>query len=174
MNLKRVFSFAIAGGALAALIAGATTTGYRRVPPPPARDKRAGKSDLSGEALAVEIQRLHERLRPSTPPEQPARNLFEYRTRRSESPAGLQPTIVSPAAAPVVDTAPPAVELIGIATDGTGDAMVRTAILSGFGQLYLVKEGEPVSDRYRVVKVTADGVQLSDTRSSVPVWIVLR
>jgi len=67
MKLKRVFSFAIAGGALAALIAGATTTGYRRPPQAPARDKRAGKSDLSGAALAVEIQRLHERLRPSIP-----------------------------------------------------------------------------------------------------------
>jgi len=174
MKLKRVFSFAIAGGALAALIAGATTTGYRRPPQAPARDKRAGKSDLSGAALAVEIQRLHERLRPSIPPEQPARNLFEYRSRRAAAPADVHPTIVSPAAASVGDAAPPAVELVGIATDGAGDALVRTAIISGFGQLFLVKEGEPVSDRYRVVRVTADGVQLSDTQSSAPVWIVLR
>ena len=173
MNLKRVLSFAVAGGALAALIAGATTAGSGRAPLRPTRDKRAEKSDLSGAALAVEIQRLHERLRPSTPPEQPSRNLFEYRSRRAAAPNDLHPTILSPPV-PVADAAPPAVELIGIATDGADDAIVRTAILSGFGQLFLVKEGEPVSDRYRVVKVTADAVQLSDTHSSSPVWIVLR
>ena len=173
MNLKRVFAFAIAGGALAALIAGATTTGYRRAPLPPARDKHTGKSDLSGAALAVEIQRLHERLRPSTPPEQPSRNLFEYRSRRSSAPIQSQPAIMSPAATPVA-AAPPPLELIGVATDGAGDATVRTAILSGFGQLYLVKEGERVNDRYRVVRIGADAVELADADQSTPIRIALK
>jgi len=173
MNLKRVFAFAITGGALAALIAGATTTGSRRAPLPPARDKRGGKSNLSGAALAVEIQRLHERLRPSTPPEQPSRNLFEYRARRSAASIDVQPTVVS-SAAPAAVTAPPPLELIGIATEGAGDATVRTAILSGFGQLFLVKEGERVNDRYRVVRIGADAVELVDANQSAPFRVALK
>jgi hypothetical protein len=173
MNLKRVFAFAIAGGALAALIAGATTTGYHRAPLPPARDKRATQSDLSGAALAVEIQRLHERLRPSTPPEQPSRNLFEYRSRRRAAAIAAEPASVSPPATPIAIAAPP-LELIGIAADGAGDATVRTAILSGFGQLYLVKEGERVNDRYRVVHIGADAVELADADQSTPIRIGLK
>jgi hypothetical protein len=173
MNLKRVFAFAIAGGALAALIAGATTTGSRRAPLAPVRDKRGEKSNLSGAALAVEIQRLHERLRPSTPPGQPSRNLFEYRTRRSSASSAVEPTVVSPAAPAVVTAAPP-LELIGIASDGNGDATVRTAILSGFGQLFLVKEGERVNDRYRVVRVGTDAVELVDADQSTPIRVGLK
>jgi len=173
MNLKRVFAFAITGGALAALIAGATTTGYRRAPLPPVRDKRATQSDLSGAALAVEIQRLHERLRPSTPPEQPSRNLFEYRSRRIAPAIPAEPTIVSTPATPNAIAVPP-LELIGIAADGAGDATVRTAILSGFGQLYLVKEGERVNDRYRVVRIGADAVELADADQSTPIRIALK
>jgi hypothetical protein len=172
MNLKRVFAFALVGGALAALIAGATTTGYGRAPLAPTRDKRGGKSDLSGAALAVEIQRLHERLRPSTPPEQPSRNLFEYRARRSAAPIEVQPTVVSPSTANAV-VAPP-LELVGIATDGAGDATVRTAILSGFGQLFLVKEGERVNDRYRVVRIGADAVELAAADQAAPIRIALK
>ncbi len=53
-------------------------------------------------------------------------------------------------------------KLSGIAEDVTADGVVRTAIISAFGQLFLVKEGEPVTERYRVAKISSDVVELSD------------
>jgi hypothetical protein len=63
----------------------------------------------------------------------------------------------------------PALKLVGIAEDtsaASDDAdnkkLVRTAIISGEGQLFLVKEGESVTTRYRVAKISADVVELTD------------
>jgi hypothetical protein len=53
---------------------------------------------------------------------------------------------------------PPSFALAGIATEGP----TRTAIISGGGQLYLVKEGETVAERYRVVKIESDAATLRD------------
>ena len=39
---------------------------------------------------------------------------------------------------------------------------VRTAILSGLGDVFLVKAGEIVASRYEVVAVGADAVELRD------------
>ena len=39
---------------------------------------------------------------------------------------------------------------------------MRTAIVSGFGDIFLVKAGETVASRYRVVSVASDGVELVD------------
>jgi hypothetical protein len=39
---------------------------------------------------------------------------------------------------------------------------VRTAVISGAGQLFLVKEGEHVTPRYLVAKISADVVELAD------------
>ena len=63
-------------------------------------------------------------------------------------------------------------KLIGVAEDsspaGSGDLngrgeTTRTAIISGQGQLYLVKEGDTVAWIYRVGRLSADGVELLDS-----------
>ena len=43
---------------------------------------------------------------------------------------------------------------------------MRTAIISGDGQLFMVKEGEKVTPRYRVAKISADVVELLDLDDS--------
>ena len=53
-------------------------------------------------------------------------------------------------------------KLAGIAEDPEADGPVRTAIISGEGQLFMVKEGEAVTPRYRVAKISADVVELVD------------
>ena len=68
----------------------------------------------------------------------------------------------APDEAPIVRPAPPALKLSGIAEDATPDGLVRTAILSGFGQLFLAKEGDNVTERYRVVQISSDVVELTD------------
>jgi hypothetical protein len=90
------------------------------------------------------------------------RNPFRF---GSSKPAGTMPQPGS--AAPVVSAAPPApaqpsLSLSGIAERKTPQGNERTAIISGAGQLYLVKEGEMVAGRYRVVSVDSDAVTLRD------------
>jgi len=171
MKVKRTATIVIIGGAFAAWLYAAATSGNRDRRqsfeiPPPAIDSR-------GEELAGEIARLHERLRPSVTPRQPGRDLFSF-----VSPAVRQaPGPIAPAAPidpPIVRPAPPALKLSGIAEDATSDGLVRTAILSGFGELFIAKEGDTVAERYRVEKISADVVELADLTEGTTLRLALR
>ncbi len=65
-------------------------------------------------------------------------------------------------------------KLSGIAEDATPDGLVRTAILSGSGELFVAKEGDTVAERYRVVKISADVVELADLTEGTTVRLALR
>jgi hypothetical protein len=160
MKLKRTAKFAVLGAALAAWLAAAVTSGGRGTP---SITIKKPPVDINSTALASEIARLHDRLRPATTPRQPARNLFSYGTAKVPSsvapPAAARPALsegvpVGPAPAPL--------KLSGIAEDEMPDGVVRTAIISGLGQLFLVKEGDSFADRYRVLRVSSDVVELTD------------
>src|SRR5689334_14844106 len=92
MNISRAVVIGIAGGALAAWIAAASTSGSR--PPLAIAQPRQSVVDKSSAELASEINRLHERLHPDAAPQQPARNLFEFGGRATAAP------VASPAMAP--------------------------------------------------------------------------
>jgi len=168
MNIPRAVSFGVVGGALVAWLASAGPSGTR--PIEPLRPSKSSAIDMKGEELAAEITRLHTRLHPTTEPDQPARNLFEFGSRAAREAAALPaPSVPEPAAAPVVPPAPP-LTLVGMAEDGG----VRTAIISGQGQLFLVKEGERVADRYDVGRIDPAGVDLVDTTDSRAVRLTLK
>jgi len=160
MNLKRTATIGVVGAAFAAWLASAATSN-RTIPPP--LIIRPAAIDSRGAELADEIARLHERLRPTTTPSQPGRNLFTFRAARAQAPAPVAPP---PAAAiveaPVERAALPTLKLAGIAEDAGDDGPVRTAIISGDGQLFMVKEGDAVTLRYRVAKISVDVVELTD------------
>src|SRR5205809_7934315 len=82
MNLKRTATIGAVGGALVAWLASAATSN-RPIPPPIVI--RTPPIDLRGAELADEIARLHERLRPTTTPNQPGRNLFSFRAARARA-----------------------------------------------------------------------------------------
>jgi hypothetical protein len=65
--------------------------------------------------------------------------------------------------------APPPLSLIGFASEGAA----RTAIISGFGDLFLVKEGDPIGGQYRIVRIEADGVVVTSTSGEVTFTIRL-
>jgi hypothetical protein len=164
MTGKRTATLVFVGGGLIAcvwLAAGATSV--QNAAAPAVSTVRATRLDDHGAALAEELARLHDRLRPSTIPRQPGRNLFSFQHRAS---AAAAPTQAPPAAALKESNAikPPAprIKLSGIAEDTTGDGIVRTAIVSAFGQLFVVKEGESITTRYRVEKISSDVLELSD------------
>ena len=160
MNRNRTATIVV-GAALLAWLAGAATSNHA-IPQAPVVEPRAVES--RGAELADEIARLHERLRPVATPRRPARNLFAYRAISAPAaPMAPAPSPVLTAAAPApAPLALPALKLAGIAEDSGADGPERTAFISGEGQLFMVKEGEAVTRRYRVTKISADVVELID------------
>jgi len=173
MNLKRTATIGVIGGALAAWLASAATS---RRPVPSPIVIRTPPIDLRGAELADEIARLRERLRPTTPPSHPARNLFSFRAARARAAA---PEIAAPAPAALVEApalrpSQPQLKLAGIAEDPGPDGPIRIAIISSDGQLFMAKEGDAVTLRYRVAKISADVVELTDLTDNSVRRIALR
>ena len=115
--------------------------------------------DARGAALAREIGRLHDRVGAGVSPRL-ARNLFHFVPPPPRpAPVALVVHAVSdlPLALPQ-----PALQLIGVAEDTSASGLIRTAIISGPGQVYVVKEGERVTSRYLVARISADVVELQD------------
>jgi hypothetical protein len=95
------------------------------------------------------------------------RNLFRLRE---------QPLVPAPAPARALATAapdgpvdptpaPPPLTLAGIGESQQGDRAVRTAVISGAGELWLAAEGTVVAGRFRVDRIDNDAVVLVDTAS---------
>jgi hypothetical protein len=160
MNFKRTAMIVVGGAVLVAWLAGAATSKRANpapiVVPPQAIDAR-------GLELSSEIARLRDRLHPTIAPSQPGRNLFTFKpAARSlitpSAPAAPAPPI-EPANERPVDLP---LKLAGIAEEAAPDGPERTAIISAPGQLFMVKVGEQVTARYRVAKIGADTVELTD------------
>jgi hypothetical protein len=155
MNITRTVLIGVAGGALAAWFAAASTSSTPSAPIQPTATRAA---DKSGAELAAEISRLHEHLHPTVAPDQPARDLFAFRARTARTAsANIPPQVMDVPAEPVPP--PPPFSLIGVAEDSG----VRTAIVSGLGELFLLKEGERfAAGRYTIVRIEQAAVEVAD------------
>src|SRR5215831_2556002 len=80
MDVKRAVMIGVAGVAVAVWISAAATSNTRNLAP--VIPTKPNVVDKSGAELAVEVKRLHERLRPSDPPVH-SRDLFRYAARPS-------------------------------------------------------------------------------------------
>lgn len=171
MHLKRTATFALAGAALAAWLAAAATSGTRRVAEPPVR---AVPADPEAAALASQVSRLHDRLAPAATPLEPGRDLFRFRQAKPKVVAAARPALVEAPAAPAIPSRPP-LKLAGIAEDTqAGGAIVRTAIISTGGQLFLAREGDAVTPRFKIARIAADVVELVDLVDNSTVRLALR
>src|SRR3954471_22518336 len=187
MNFKRTTTIGVVGS-LIAWLAGAATSEYT-IPPPAVFQQTP--IEKRGAELAVEINRLHERLAPTAAPHVPARNLFTFRASARPGPhrtCFLSPAPAPPAATAVLPAPPrpalteaptptvslPALKLSGIAEDPGPDGAIRIAFISGDGQLFMAREGELVTTRYRVAKISADVVELTDVIDSSVRRLALR
>jgi hypothetical protein len=169
MNVKRTVVLGVVGGAVAVWLAAAATSTSRT--PAPIVAPKTDVVDRSGAALAAEIARLHERLRPGDTPLQ-SRDLFHYSARSAARPSAPAPPAPIAREIPRATVAP--LRLIGIAEDSGDAGTARTAIISGFGELFMVKEGEAVTLRYRVVRISSDAVELTDLDDNTPLRLALR
>src|SRR5262245_48180360 len=173
-HFKRTATIALVGGALIAWLAGAATSNH---PTSPIVRVQPSAVDEHGAALASEIAKLHDRLHPTAPPRQPARNLFAYRAVARPIAASAPADAPRPAiseALPMLAAAQPSLKLAGIAEDEGDEGPIRVAFISGEGQLFMVKEGEMVTPRYRVNKIAADVVELQDVNDQTLRRLALR
>jgi hypothetical protein len=162
MNVKRTVTMVGVGAALIAWLAGAATSNHTI---PPVTAARQSTIEKRGAELAIEIERLHERLAP-TAPLVPSRNLFSFRAQPvrpvAPPPSQAPRAALTESPARMAPIGMPPLKLSGIAEDPGADAPIRIAFISGEGQLFMVKEGETVTPRYRVAKITEDVVELTD------------
>jgi hypothetical protein len=154
-----------AGGLLATYLASVPVTS-----PTPAAPLPVGSSERISEVtsdLEVEAKRLQSRLGREAESREPSRNPFRFgaaeATRRPAARRGASPAEASLAAAASAAPAPPPVRLFGLATDVVDGQVARTAILATVRGVELVKEGEPVSDGYRVRSIDDNAVELEST-----------
>ena len=174
MSIKRIAALFVAGGALAAWLASASTAGR-----PPTIDtvrRTATPIEVKGAQLAAEIARLRDRLHPTTPPQAPARNLFQFSRSgsRRAAPAAAAAEAAEETLVPAPVEPPAPLQLVGIAEDTGPGGAVRTAIISAFGQVFLAKPGDRVTDRYQVVKVSGEAAELIDLGDNSTLAIVLK
>jgi hypothetical protein len=173
MHVRRVVWFGVSALAVASWFASASTSGVRP-PVAPLAPPKAAPIDRSVAVLQGEVARLHDRLAPTATPTR-SRDRFRFSARAPKRPAHAVPP-----PAPMVDraqtaaAAAPVLKLIGIAEDAQPDGIVRTAIVSGLGDVFLVKPGDMVGERYRVEQVSSEAVRLTDTTTAASSTLVLR
>ena len=112
--------------------------------------------DVTADDLNAQAEKLTEHLG-SVAQRPTGRNPFRFgRSTPTKAPAAAA---VAPIAAPAApQPVQPSLSLSGIATDNGK----HTAIITGDGQLYVVKEGDPVAGRYHVATVDSEAVTLRD------------
>jgi len=145
--------------------------------PPAERGSAATRSDREPEnamptAASIAAMRLHDWGPRPAAPGRAARDIFAFKRRTPARPIASN----APLAAVAAPVQPPLAlfKLIGVAEDAGAGGVIRTAIISGQGQLYLVKEGETVASIYRVGMLSADSVELLDSTGGPVVRLTLK
>jgi Tfp pilus assembly protein PilP len=174
MTSRKAAVYGVGAGLLVTYLASANMPTQE----PLSRERVARPTGTSGaESVAVDVQaqaaKLHARMAQAPVPAQSLRNPFSFgmsRAARTPSAAAMFGNAGTVHAAVASDapstpfTAPlPVLTLMGVAEESAGNAVRRTAVVGGDRDtVYMVVEGQPVGDRYRVTKIGADAVELED------------
>lgn len=113
--------------------------------------------------LTDEAERLARRLEAQQAYSEPSRDLFQFKAAAPARPRAAVAAVAAVVPAPVVPASVPAAPvfvLVGIAEETSAGVPVRTAVISGAGEVWLVKAGEKVDGRFEVRAVDADAVEL--------------
>jgi hypothetical protein len=128
----------------------------------------------------LKIDRLRTGLGVMPSPSAPGRNPFQFGAERpARRPAsGAQHGVAlegdeGTEAGPVAPDRPP-MQLVGVATEESDGAPIRTAVIATARQLYLVREGEQIALRFQVLRIGSDVVELRDLATDDPFQLALR
>ena len=158
-------------GILAAWLVAAAGIGFDV----PATPRPAPGPVVQADPIVARIDAQAARLRgylASAPPLKPStRDPFRFGTRPApaDRPHPRLTEIVAPLAAAFIP-----LTLAGVAEDGREEAVKRTAVITGMGQLFLVKEGEEFGGRFRVVRIGPDAASVTDRTTGMTVTLALK
>ena len=126
-------------------------------------------------AAALASMQLHDWSPKSPSHGRPDRNIFTFTHAAPKAAPAPPPPAAGLLAGGDGKTAPLVLfKLIGVAEDQGPDGVSRTAIISGQGQLYMVKEGETLAWIYRVSRLSGESVELLDTTGGEPLRLSLK
>jgi hypothetical protein len=150
----------LAGAWLVAALAACASSS---TPPAPAERTPAVTAVPDRDGLTV----LEHRAQPSPALSASRRNIFRERDRVAPAPPVATRAAVPVEPAPAESLIPPAplVTLLGLAEKTDSGHLVRTAVISTGGELWIVKEGDTVAGRFRVGAVSLDRVDLRDVQT---------
>jgi hypothetical protein len=178
MNAKRGVLF-VGGAALLAAWLAAAADQDRQAPDAPAPHEVSALD--RAEHLARDIQsqaaRLRARVAAAPEPAGSGRNPFIFHVRPAAPRSA--PRVSAGSADEMLPALsipePPPLSLSGIAEDeGAEGVRIRTAVLSGLGDVFFAKAGDTILERYEVVAVGADAVELRDLTSGRTIRLGLR
>ena len=165
MSSGRTVLYLAGGGLLVAWIAAAnmpsqeSDRAHDRARPAPAVPTASLADDVHAQAA-----RLQARMANAPAPENHPRNPFVFGATPPPRAAAHGTVHAASVEPPLVAVPPPpALTLMGIAEESVIGGFRRTAVIGGDGDaIFMVAEGDPVGDRYKVTKIGADAVELED------------
>lgn len=132
------------------------------------------RTELVAASLRVETDRLRTVVDSETAPTPPSRNPFRFEVPRPARVTRLVPLPAIELPPAPVRPPVPVLSLVGIAENATPEGPSRTAVVSGMGQLFLVKEGEQFGGMFRVLRVGTESLELLNTRDNVTIRMALK
>lgn len=145
------------------------------LPPPDVTTPQEPVEELAFD-VARETERLRERMASVPTPRRGGRDPFRFQASR---PAISRP--LPQYAAPVARAVPeetiaptrPVLKLIGVAERQAPDGPIRTAILSGASDVYILAIGDTVLGRFTVTAIEPEAVELTETITSAVARLAL-
>ena len=165
MTAGKTAIYGVGGALLVAYLAAANMPSGDRPAPPERTPSQSSGPDTIASEVGSQAARLQSRMSQAPVPEQNPRNPFSFGAVPRPRPAQIVRAAVADEPAPAVAPipSPPMLTLMGIAEETTAQGLRRTAVIGGDADtLYMVTEGQPVGDRYKVTKISADAVELED------------
>jgi hypothetical protein len=115
---------------------------------------------------------------PAAAPRLGGRNPFTFAVPSPsgrEAPVTSEPEVAAPPAGlQALPTASNPMRLVGIAARDAPDGPRRTAVISAFGELWLLEAGEALTGRYRIETVGETSVALVDLATGTTLTLILR
>jgi hypothetical protein len=126
--------------------------------------------DPVADNLNAETDRLQHRMARTPAVPSPGRNPFEFAPRaRPVAPAAAA---AAAALTSLLSTPPAKPSFTLVAIGQTGET--RTAIVSAFDQVLLLKVGDRIASRFRIDAIGADAVEIVDTADNTPIRIGMK
>jgi hypothetical protein len=158
MKPARAAAYLVGGILLAAWLASAAGVGHPSIPQPPAPSAEAIQLDALASGVQSQASRLRQRLAAAPAPDAETRTPFAFAAPVRSQSVAVEPAVDARPVATAQISPEPNLVLLGLAEDGS----TRTAMIESGDDLVMATEGQTIVGRYRVAKITPDGIELVD------------